>query len=338
VKRFLATDAFKVLVYCVATFVLAALLTPWIYNVGQFLADYTEKENAAGLIEYLGEHAGRADFSRFFKRALVLAALLLLFPLILSVKTSRPKKALKNTPWADYIPDKDPSSPRAQKLRWKTAIAPLDFFFGLLVSGPLLIAIGHFLIANGYFEWDEAVDWGRSIRKALTAAVGASLLEEWIFRGLLLGLFLKSFRSTTAIVSLSIVFSALHFLQPPSGLAIENPGHPLAGFELLKLIALRFLEFPAFFNEFLSLFALGLILGYARFRTASLWLPIGLHFGWVFAFKLFNGYTNRVVEKSGIMVGSDLKEGLIPMIAIVLTAALVWWYLKGKHPQASSSE
>jgi len=337
VKRLIHTDAFKVFLYCVAAFVLAALISPWLYYVGQFIAEYAEREKSGGLIGYLGEHAGRASFSRFYKRALMLSALLLLYPLILYIKAGRPKTALANSRWADYIPDTKGNQPTEQPLRWKTSTAPLDFFFGLLVSGPLLIAMGHFLIANGYFEWDAEVNWSKSIRRATTAAIGASLLEEWIFRGLLLGIFLRSFRPFTAIISLSLIFSALHFLQPSKGMIVENPQHFAAGFELLKLILLRFLDFPAFFNEFLSLFGLGLILGFARYRTASLWLPIGLHAGWVFAFKLFNGYTDRLSEKSGILLGSDLKEGLIPMIAILATAALVWWYLKWRHPNGTGA-
>ena len=44
---------------------------------------------------------------------------------------------------------------------------------------------------------------------------------------------------------------------------------------------------------FATLFVIGAILAYARLRTKSLWLPIGLHGGWIFASIIFNRIAHR---------------------------------------------
>ena len=166
------------------------------------------------------------------------------------------------------------------------------------------------------------------------------MIEELIFRGALLGIFLRTFRPFWAVVLLSLLFAGLHFLQPaddiavfvrptgplPAGLVFIDPESASAGFELLKLIGLRFTNPLPVLYKFAALTVVGLILGYARVATSSLWLPIGLHAGWIFAFKLFNRIADRKPDLDShydIFIGRDLKEGLIPLATLLLTAILV---------------
>ena len=68
----------------------------------------------------------------------------------------------------------------------------------------------------------------RVIRHPPTGSTVHSLIEEFIFRGALLGIFLRSFRPFWAILLLSILFSALHFLQPPDDIALfVKPDGPI---------------------------------------------------------------------------------------------------------------
>ena len=69
---------------------------------------------------------------------------------------------------------------------------------------------------------------------------------------------------------------------------------------------------------------MGIVLAVMRLRTASLWLPIGLHAGWVFGYQLYNKHTDDspLAAQWVPWVGEDLKIGLIPLVVITITGAL----------------
>ncbi len=71
--------------------------------------------------------------------------------------------------------------------------------------------------------------------------------------------------------------------MPQPGLDVADPEAAGTGFEMLRLLAGRFADWRCVCGHFLPLLALGGVLAYARWRTASLWLPVGLHTGWLFA-------------------------------------------------------
>ena len=77
----------------------------------------------------------------------------------------------------------------------------------------------------------------------------------------------------------------------------------------------------------LTLFAVGCVLGYARWRTRALWLPVGLHAGWVFALKSFSA-ASRHTAKNNVWFGEDLRHGLVPVAVVVLTGLLIAVWLR----------
>ena len=323
-------DVTKLVLYIISAFLLAALTSPWLYNAGKFLGEFTERGTESAFLESIGGSARRADFPTYFKRALLVSGLLLMVPLIHALQMGKRVPPLANSPWSVYLPRHTVAQAGGQPLR-NPRSGWLQLLTGFFLAGGLLFIMGLLLISLGWFYWRESADWGQALRKSVTPAIGASLLEEFVFRGMLLGIFLRTFRPFWAITLLSLVFSALHFLQPPDALVVSNPESSLAGFEMLKLLALRFLDPVSFVNEFSTLLVVGLILGFARYATASLWLPIGLHAGWVFAFKLFS----QVAEKNpdldarfNLLIGVDLKEGLIPIATLAVTSGLVYLFTK----------
>src|SRR6266513_3775151 len=68
-------DAARLLVYLLATVLVGALLAPWLFWGAQFLVGH-------GLLTFLA----RYDFETFFHRALLIAAIFLLWPLIWSLE------------------------------------------------------------------------------------------------------------------------------------------------------------------------------------------------------------------------------------------------------------
>ena len=57
---------------------LAALITPFLYDAGKALASSAAVEELPGILEWLGAASGRAKLGRFFSRSLMASAVLLL--------------------------------------------------------------------------------------------------------------------------------------------------------------------------------------------------------------------------------------------------------------------
>ena len=60
-KHILQSDVTKIVFYVVSCFLLAALVTPWIYNAGMFLAEFTEN---GGTNEFLESVPHPSHFER----------------------------------------------------------------------------------------------------------------------------------------------------------------------------------------------------------------------------------------------------------------------------------
>ena len=91
----------------------------------------------------------------------------------------------------------------------------------LWTLGQLLDAAGAYVLKAP----PPAASAGSS-RKSLVPALVVAPLEEWLFRGVLLGLWLRFSRPAAACVGSSLLFAFLHFLKPPDGMAIADPAPP----------------------------------------------------------------------------------------------------------------
>jgi hypothetical protein len=84
---------------------------------------------------------------------------------------------------------------------------------------------------------------------------------------------------------------------------------------------------------FFTLFIIGWILADARIQTCSLWLPIGLHAGWIFANGLFSKAAHRQVLALP-WFGKDLLVGIVPLILALASWALMRGWLRYGHSRA----
>lgn len=338
VFRWFHNDVFRICAYVVAAVALGAAISPFLYNLGMGIAEVTRGKETNSVVTWLGDAAWRArdNFPRYFDRALMLSAVLLLPFLLIWLRLGR--DPLRDEPWSVGVPNAA-SSLRGQRLSWSPR--GLGFgLFGFLIAGGLLMLSGIMLLHAGFFMWRDAecstrgavnpvvtgIDWLRALRKSLPTAVVVSFIEEVLFRGVLLGIFLRVMKPWPAVFSLSLIFALVHFLEPPPGVKVPDPEAVNAGFILLGQILGRLLEPSEFIGRFLGLFAVGVILAMARLRTGSLWLPIGLHAGWVFAYQLFKSATWGVAdlpEASRWLVGRTLIEGTVPLTVTVVTGMLV---------------
>jgi membrane protease YdiL (CAAX protease family) len=145
------------------------------------------------------------------------------------------------------------------------------------------------------------------------------LIEEALFRGLFLGILLRGLRRWPAIVLSAAIFSIVHFLKAPDQTTTSVQWN--SGFVSLAHSFDQFGEPMLVLAGFTTLFVIGTILAHARLRTQSLWLPIGLHAGWILTSSVFAKLARREVLALP-WLGKSLLIGLVP-----LAVCLVSWFL-----------
>jgi membrane protease YdiL (CAAX protease family) len=172
--------------------------------------------------------------------------------------------------------------------------------------------------------------------KALIPALGAGILEELLFRGLLLGVLQRACSVAWACFVSSFIFAASHFLSPTSELAIEDPKLWYVGFELLGSIFAQAFHVQFIAPYFMSLMVLGLLLAGCRIKTGSLYLPIGIHVGFVFALKSFSMlWVLNTTDLSVYFLSADMRSGLLTLISlgiVFVCCELLTSWVKRKNP------
>ncbi len=314
-KRFLQSEIGAAVLWVASTLLLAAVISPWIYQAGKAIAAATEAGDYPAFIESLGRSCGRAKVGRYFSRSLLISALCLMPFLWRRIRTLKSSSAALPAPRASYS---------------KGQVA-VQVVTGCALAATLLFALGLLTAWWGaYAAKDELPSLGRIVSKAVLPAVGASLLEEWLFRGVLLGLWLRFARPVAACVGSSLLFAFLHFLTPPKSAGTVDPASAFSGFELLGKILHHFTDPLFFVTDFATLTLVGLILAWARVRTGALWFSIGLHAGWVLAFQAFSLFY-KIVPSHPLRpwgIGDDLRSGVLPFIALALTAVICHLVMK----------
>jgi len=309
---FLRSDAFKLTAFVGAVVFLGALLAPQLYGLGQWI-------NEKGWLEGtgVGDSIERAKITRYFNRALQGSALLLAYPFVRWLGLKRGSNWL--------LLEKNPA-------RWK------HLSFGFYLAAGTLLALGMFYVRIGWYRtWDSGETVAAIFFSALGTGFAVALLEEFLFRGALFGLILRTLSPKPALIFLSAFFAVVHFLKPPDNLDLP-PVEWDTGFWLLGQIFGQFGDVVDFLlPELVLLFAVGWVLGYARLKSGSLWMSIGLHAGWVFGIKFFSGSTRRAVPVEEMLpwAGPSLRVGVLSVVIVCLTGVAVWWLLKKKYPQSA---
>jgi membrane protease YdiL (CAAX protease family) len=284
-------DAARLLAYLLATILIGALVAPPLYWGSQWLA-------AHGVFPFLS----RIDFESFFHRALVLGAIVLAWPFLRAIRVGR----LTDLGLA-------PNSHRRQH-----CVA------GFLLAITPLLCCGAVLVAAHIYSLRAQVAWS-IFGKIIAATLFVPLVEEAFFRGLILGILLRSGRVYLAMFITSALYSIVHFLKAPEGTSTVVTW--MSGFKSIGHSFGQFAEPVLLAAAFSTLFLIGWILADARLQTRSLWLPIGLHAGWIFA----NGMFNRIARRDILLLpwlGRNLLVGIVPLAICLLTWLLVRVWLR----------
>lgn len=300
--------------YFLAVVLAGSLLAPWLFLSGKNLVA-SGKLDLPGL-HWLHDALDRGDFSRYFNRAVLITALVLLFPILRFLRIGRQGGlGLQSNPV--WFP---------------------DLLAGFLLASGFLLLLGGILLRLGYYVPENEPRWDR-IPPILLRAPVIGLLEEWFFRGAILALFLRTLPTLWAVFSTTFLYAVLHFLKPPDSVIAASEVTWLSGFQQTASIFHRFVEPVPLVAEFLTLFLIGWILASTRLRTRSLWLAIGLHTGWVFGLQLYQALTDRspALREAAPWLGENLKTGLVPLAVVLLTGFFAkFWVRLSRSPQPES--
>ena len=284
-------DVAKLAAYFIATVVVGVLLAPILFWSAQSLA-------AHGVFSFLA----RYDFETFFHRALLVAAVLFLWPFL---RVSH----VRSTADLSLVPNS----------RWGR-----DLFAGAAISVVPLLVCGVLLIAFHVYSFRHTFAWPR-FGKMLVASIAVPFIEEPFFRGIVLGVLLRTGRKYAAIFAVSALFAAVHFLKAPertSEIVIWTSGfssiaHAFDGVGDPMMLA----------SALATLFFIGWILADARVLTHSLWLSIGMHAGWIFGSTAFT----RLARQQTLAfpwIGKNMLVGIIPLGVAALTWLAMRTWLK----------
>ena len=280
------------LLYLVFVFLGGALLAPWLYFGVQNLAtEYAQFKGLAG-----------APFHRYVNRSLIVLAVIGLFPLL---------RALGIRTWSEIG-----FSGKEKGRGWLVGF--LLGFFSLAAVALIAVFAG---AREMNLDHTTAEIW-RSVRKAATAALIVSILEELIFRGGLYGGLRKTLSWKKALLLSSAVYALVHFFARPAPPASVDwsTGIVMLGRMLVGFVAVQTL-IPAFLNLLLA----GLILGIAFQWTRNLYMSIGLHAGWIFWLKSYGFLTREKPGANTWLWGTGkLIDGWIALAVLAVLFVVVW--------------
>lgn len=199
-----------------------------------------------------------------------------------------------------------------------------DVVGGFLVSVVPLLCCGALLIAFHVFSFRHSFAFAR-FGKMLLASITVPFIEEAFFRGIVLGVLLRTGRKYAAIFAVSAIFSVIHFLKAPDQTSAVVTW--ASGFSSIAHAFDAMADPMLLASALATLFLIGWILADARVLTRSLWLPIGLHAGWIFASGAFSRLARQQAPALP-WIGQNLLVGIIPLGVAAVTWIIMRIWLK----------
>jgi len=274
------------LAYFAGTILFGALAAPVLFWTAEALA-------TRGIFPALAQF----DFESFFHRALLLGAIVLLWPLLRWLKVRR-RDDLGLEP----------------NRHWLRHLA-----IGFLLSSLPVVGCELFLLLSDAYSIRASFSW-LNVLEVLPTAIVVPFIEEALFRGLFLGVLLRAIRPWPANVVSAGIFSIVHFLKAPDQTTTLVQWY--SGFVSLAHSFDQFREPMLVLGGFTTLLVIGIILAHVRLATRSLWAPIGLHAGWILTSMAFA----KIARRNWMLLpwlGKNLLIGLLPLAVMLVTWLLV---------------
>ena len=198
--------------------------------------------------------------------------------------------------------------------------------FGLFTLLPVLLLS----YALGITEIDAGRVWTLdkllvSLLVAFLLALMISLLEEPMFRGILISAYIKRLGISATIFVSSFYYAMLHFIKTKTSIPVEQA--ELSDSFRLLLEAFQQLLNPEHLGAFWALLMVGVFLAVMRthLKLSLAWV-IGCHAAWVWQIKMAHKITD-VNQHSDLLYLISPYDGVIgPMVAIWLTLVLCVYF------------
>lgn len=254
-------------------------------------------------------------FHRYLSRSIQVSALVLLLPLLrsLRIRSLRAFSLVPNPrPFRDLV---------------------VGMAAGLLCMALMIPCFLRFGACTLSSEWKATLV--HALPGVAATAVAVALLEEFLFRGVLLGLLRQVVVPSVAVFLAAIPFSILHFFNLPragvgggAGVGGESVNW-FSGLSSLAQVVSSLPPWPLLLWGATTLFLAGLLLGWLTVRTGSLLAAIGLHGVWIFGQQLFNKVS--VFQSDAVallpLIGPSQCSGAVPTGLIPLGALLLGGFL-----------
>jgi membrane protease YdiL (CAAX protease family) len=280
-----------VVVYVVGVFVLAGFLAPVLYHFGHSFLDY--------------------PFSRYVNRALMVSALLLLFPLAWVLQIRK---------WSDV------------GLGWDHDSIP-EYASGFLLGILSLGFVIWIFFKTGGLELRPDPKWQRAGSILLAVALVAPL-EGLLFRGVIQKHFVQGLGYRWGVALVALIFAVVHFIKVPRGYVPAEIDWT-AGFRALGLAFRPLGDLLGSAEQFAVLVLVGWILGLVVLRTGRLWGSIGLHAGWILALQASDALarSGKSWSTGWRWLGNDPGASVLTVLVLVLLALGLWRFYRPSQPK-----
>ena len=194
-----------------------------------------------------------------------------------------------------------------------------DILYGLL-AGVFMMGIGSLLLYfSGNLTYDTINFNLIGLLQAVLLFIFVSINEEVFVRGYILRNMMGSMNKYIALVISSVLFMALHLLNPN-----------------LSLVAI------------INLFLAGILLGIGYVFTKNLWFPLALHFSWnffqgpIFGFEVSGTNTDSLIshtiQGSELLTGGKFGlEGSLLATGLCSIAIIIFWMVYKKQDIVSAN-
>jgi len=209
-----------------------------------------------------------------------------------------------------------------------------DFGYGFLFAAVPMVLLMVVYIHLNVCRTEGGIELLPFLRVA-ARAIGVSIFEETLFRGLLYRLSRQAISAYTSALWTSWVFAILHLIHSSGS---THPVDIWSGWRELQCLFNSTLPCSTLLFALVSLTVVGLLLCWVTEQTCSLALPIGLHVGWIFVIQTGNFFVKFQMESPGNLpwVGPNAVSGTIPVgilaiLAFCFTFYLCWRYLRARE-------
>jgi len=213
-------------------------------------------------------------------------------------------------------------------LAWVSRVALAKFASGFAGGFAIILLLMISLLLLGIYGFDADREFSAQIIvtlliSSLATGLAVGLFEETVFRGCLFSGLSKQTNVPVALLTISLVYAAVHFIDYP---VVTGSPHWLTGVNLFipahsMLINLETID------AFAALFMLGVLLSLVRIHNGNIIQCIGLHAGLVTGIKIARYITEYIPgNRFDFLVSSyDHRLGFLALL-LMLVATLLYYF------------